>query len=86
MPVGKDEDILVHRVHMEGGIMFHDLEIQGGHVIRASQGPPGVSALDGMYHPYDIPPYLSCDLPETLHDSDLSSKTNRFQDLTLFLR
>ena len=58
MPIAQEEEVFADPVHLEIGIVLHYVEVQGCEILRATQRPAGVPALNGMYHAYDIPAYL----------------------------
>jgi hypothetical protein len=59
--------------------MVHNLEVQGGKKFRATQRTARVTALYGMYHPYDVPPDLRGDIFQFWHDNwrFMSRKSNK---------
>jgi hypothetical protein len=59
MSIGKDENVLVHGIHIETGVVFHDLEIKGCEKVRTPQGTARMTTLHRMHHSNNIPPYLA---------------------------
>jgi hypothetical protein len=60
MTIAEKEEIFIFAIHVEGGIMLHDLKIQGGEKVGTAQGTPGMTAGSPMDHSDDIPSDLGC--------------------------
>ncbi len=54
MPIGKEKKIFTNPIHVEGGVMFHCLEIKGCKEISTSQRAPRMPALNTMNHAHNI--------------------------------
>ena len=59
MAVGQKEHILIRGIHIEGGIMFHHLKVEGGKIVGTAQGTTGVAAGSAMYHTNNVSADLS---------------------------
>jgi hypothetical protein len=75
--VAEYENVFIHAVHGELGIVFHHLEIQCGEEFCAAQRTAGVSALNGMDHAHDVAADLGGYLFQVGHRSNFRKPTKK---------
>lgn len=54
MTIAEKKEVLIFAIHGEGGIVFHDLEIEGGKKIGATERTSRMAAGSAMNHSYNI--------------------------------